>query len=272
MWGEVHLPKSGECNQTKMKLRVELDWRTTLATVLLLPTLLSLGFWQLERGDEKAELIARLEERRLEPPMSLAATMRLPTQDLADRQVVFTATFDEDNYVLLDNRLRDGRFGYEVVAFVSVGDASAGALIAPLNLGWIEGDRSRMTTPSPQLPVGEHRVHGRIYQSAGEAFLLGDNAFPVQRPAVVQQLTLARWEESMRETLGRPVFPHEVRALPTEPTAFSAEWAVVNQTPAKHRGYAVQWFTMAAALGLAFIFRSSNLATWLRHRLVSSGD
>ena len=106
-----------------MKLRVELDWRTTLATALLFPALLSLGFWQIQRGDEKAELIARLEERRLEPPISLTAALRLPTQDLADRQVVFNATFDGGNYVLLDNRIRDGRFGYEVVAFVSVGEA-----------------------------------------------------------------------------------------------------------------------------------------------------
>ncbi len=255
-----------------MKLRVELDWRTTLATILLLPMLLSLGFWQLERGDEKAELIARLEQRRLEPPMSLLSALRLPSEDLADRQVVFTAAFDENNYVLLDNRLRDGRFGYEVVAFVSVGEASAGTMIAPLNLGWIEGDRSRMTIPSPQLPTGEYRVHGRIYQAAGDVFLLGDNPFPTQRPAVVQQLTLARWQESMREHLGSSVFPFEVRVSPTDPTAFRAEWAVVNQTPAKHRGYAVQWFTMAAALGLAFIFRSSNLATWLRHRFLSSGE
>jgi hypothetical protein len=29
---------------------------------------------------------------------------------------------------------------------------------------------------------------------------------------------------------------------------------------------------MALALGLAFIFRSSNLAAWLRHRLVSNGS
>ena len=255
-----------------MKLRVELDWRTTLATALLFPALLSLGFWQLERGEEKAELIARLEARRLEPPMALTAALRLPTQDLADRQVVFNATFDTDNYVLLDNRIREGRFGYEVVAFVSVGEASAGTLIAPFNLGWIEGDRSRMTTPSPELPRGEHTVRGRIYQSAGEAFLLGENAFPTQRPAVVQQLTLASWEEAMQTEFGRSVFPFEVRALPTEPTAFSADWVVVNQTPAKHRGYAVQWFTMALALGLAFIFRSSNLAAWLRYRFLSSGS
>lgn len=248
-----------------MKLRVELDWRTTLATVLLLPTLVSLGFWQLERGDEKAGLIARLEERRLEPPISLLAAMRLPRQDLADRQVVFSATFDQDNYVLLDNRLRNGRFGYDVVAFVSVGGASAGSLVAPLNLGWIEGDRSRMTTPSPELPKGEHRVHGRIYQPSGEAFLLGDNAFPTQRPAVVQQLTLSSWAGAMQTQFSRAIFPFEVRVLPSDFTAFSADWAVVNQTPAKHRGYAVQWFTMALALGLAFIFRSSNLVAWLRH-------
>ena len=255
-----------------MKLRVELDWRTTLATALLFPALLSLGFWQIQRGDEKAELIARLEERRLEPPISLTAALRLPTQDLADRQVVFNATFDGGNYVLLDNRIRDGRFGYEVVAFVSVGEASAGSLIAPVNLGWIAGDRSRIITPSPELPKGEHTVRGRIYQSSGEAFLLGDNAFPTQRPAVVQQLTLASWGAVMQTEFSRAVFPFEVRVLPGEPTAFSADWVVVNQTLAKHRGYAVQWFTMALALGLAFIFRSSNLAAWLRHRFLSSGS
>jgi cytochrome oxidase assembly protein ShyY1 len=89
---------SVECNQTKMNLRVELDWRTTLATVLLFPTLVSLGFWQLERGDEKAGLIARLEERRLEPPMSLPAALRLPTDDLADRQVTFTGSFKAQDF------------------------------------------------------------------------------------------------------------------------------------------------------------------------------
>ena len=81
--------------------------------------------------------------------MSLPAALRLPTDDLADRQVTFTGSFKAQDFVLLDNRLRDGRFGYEVVAFVS-----ADALVVPLNLGWIEGDLSRMTTPSPELPNG----------------------------------------------------------------------------------------------------------------------
>ena len=57
-----------ECSETKMNLRVTLDWRTTLATVMLIPTLLFLGFWQLDRADEKVDLIARMDERRVLPP------------------------------------------------------------------------------------------------------------------------------------------------------------------------------------------------------------
>jgi len=51
-----------ECSETKMNLRVTLDWRTTLATAVLLPTLLFLGFWQLDRADEKIDLIARMDD------------------------------------------------------------------------------------------------------------------------------------------------------------------------------------------------------------------
>ncbi len=34
---------------------------------------------------------------------------------------------------------------------------------------------------------------------------------------------------------------------------------MVNVSPAKHRGYAVQWFTMAVVLLIFFFLRSSNI-------------
>ena len=73
-----------------MKLRVELDWRTTLATALLLPTLLSLGFWQLDRADEKAALIELIIEateakkvaaREEEDARAGSAAARISTRD-----------------------------------------------------------------------------------------------------------------------------------------------------------------------------------------------
>ena len=136
-----------ECSETKMNLRVTLDWRTTLATAVLLPTLLFLGFWQLDRADEKIDLIARMDERRVLPPITPFQAQQLRAEELADRQLAMNGTFTDGQYVLLDNRLRSGRFGYEVVAFIQ-----DQGLLVPLNLGWIQGDASRQTLPEVSLP------------------------------------------------------------------------------------------------------------------------
>ena len=37
------------------------------------------------------------------------------------------------------------------------------------------------------------------------------------------------------------------------------DWQVVNVSPQKHQGYAVQWFAMAAVLFIFYLLRSSNL-------------
>lgn len=245
-----------------MKLRVELDWRTTLASALLLPTLLGLGFWQLDRAAEKAALIDRLEMRRALPAITPQSAARLPDDERADRQVVMDALFTPKRYVLLDNRLRDGKFGYEVVAFVEVDQ-----LAVALNLGWVRGDPSRQVLPDIVLPDGVQTVRGRLYQPSGDAFMLGENLLPARLPGVVQQLTLLAWRDDLNTMLNQPMFPLEIRVGEFEPVAFDATWAVVNQTPAKHQGYAVQWFTMAAALALAFLVRSTNVWHWLRYRI-----
>ena len=176
-----------------MKLRVELDWRTTLATALLLPTLLSLGFWQLDRADEKAALIDRLEARRALPAITPQSALRLPGDERADRQVVMDARFTPNRFVLLDNRLRGGKFGYEVVAFAEVDQ-----LAVALNLGWVRGDPSRQTLPTIVLPSGVQTVSGRLYQPSGDAFMLGENRLPAQFPSVVQQLTLPLGKKSFK--------------------------------------------------------------------------
>ena len=196
------------------------------------------------------------------PAITPQSAIRLPDDERADRQVVMGARFTPNHYVLLDNRLRGGKFGYEVVAFAEVDQ-----LAVALNLGWIRGDPSRKTLPDIALPSGVQTVSGRLYQPSGEAFMLGENQLPAQLPGVVQQLTLSAWQDELQSQLDQPIFPLEIRVDELASVAFDATWAIVNQTPAKHQGYAVQWFTMAAALGLAFIFRSTNLLRWLRYRI-----
>ena len=60
--------------------------------------------------------------------------------------------------------------------------------------------------------------------------------------------------------------PYPVRIDDGQPGALAVDWQIVNVSPAKHRGYAVQWFTMAAVLAIIFLMRSSNLIELLRGR------
>ena len=52
------------------QLHLDLEWRTTVFTALLLPLLIYLGFWQLQRAEEKALLATAFAERQASAPGS----------------------------------------------------------------------------------------------------------------------------------------------------------------------------------------------------------
>ncbi len=56
----------------KPGLRFDLEWRITLFTLVMVPLMVSLGFWQLQRAQEKAHLAAAFEERQQQAPAPLS--------------------------------------------------------------------------------------------------------------------------------------------------------------------------------------------------------
>jgi len=254
-------------------LALNLEWRLTLFTLMLLPFLTTLGFWQLDRADEKAALGARYAQRIAQPPVSLTSLDQADMDNaagrlaLADRQVSFDAEFNAHAYLLLDNRQREGRVGYEVIAL-----ANTLGMVVPVNLGWVAGDPARRTLPEVQLPAGVVPIDGRIYVPTSAAYVLESADFPEALPAVVQTFDPASSASALLG-LASGIQPGAARLLPLEvriaaksPFAFRADWPIVNQSPAKHTGYAVQWFTMAVVLLIAFVWRSSNIAQLFKRR------
>ncbi len=239
----------------------DFEWRLTLFTLLLFPLLVSLGFWQLSRAEEKTALEARHAARSALPATTPLALMAMDVAERADRQLRFEATFSPDSYLLIDNRVQGGRVGFELLALMRSGE-----LVVPVNLGWIAGDPARRRLPDIDLPAGRLEIRGRTYLPSAEAYTLDDEAYPDTMPAVIQTFPANRWAGDIAAATGMAVFPHEVRIAPNSPFAMSAKWPVVNQSAAKHTGYAVQWFTMAAVLMLAYLLRSTNLWSLIRGR------
>ena len=146
--------KAVQFNRSLGPLRISGDVRAVLAGLVLFALLVNLGSWQLGRAGEKSALAARWEARAAMPAMAPEVLLSdAPSTEaaaaLADRQVRWQASFSADHYLLLDNRLHHGRAGYHVIAL-----AESDAGLIPVNFGWLAGDPSRRTTPTPTLPTG----------------------------------------------------------------------------------------------------------------------
>ncbi|MFN2327442.1 MAG: SURF1 family protein [Chromatocurvus sp.] len=246
-----------------MRLALDFEWRTTVLTLLLLPLLIGLGLWQLDREEEKRDLAAQFAERQARAAADLAG-LDPDRSDLAYLPVMLRGQFMPGQYLLQDNRIQGGQFGYEVIGLFRL---AGGAGYALVNRGWTAGDAARRTLPDVTQPAGEFDLRGQVYIPPDPPYLLAEQALPVDNwPRVIQALETGPLVPALERRLGAAVFPHAVRLDADQPGALSVDWKVVNLSPQTHRGYAVQWFTMAAVLLLFFVFRSSNLWDVLRHR------
>ena len=212
-----------------MALRLDLEWRTTLLTVVLLPILVSLGVWQLERADEKAAIAAVNAERAASAPASLAELSRLSPEELAYRRVEVYGTFVPDAVVFLDNQIRDGRYGHDVLG-VFVDEASGQAAL--LNRGWVPGDPARRSLPEVETPASMLQLVATVYVPPGQPYLLGEESFEnLTWPVLVQEANGRALRQSIEASTGMTLFPRELRLAADQPAGFRRDWPVVNVSP-----------------------------------------
>jgi cytochrome oxidase assembly protein ShyY1 len=242
--------------------KLDLEWRTTLLTALLFPGLIFLGFWQLDRAEEKSNIALREGQRAMAEAVSLADLDALAQDTLAYRKVTLSGYYVPEAVVFLDNQMRDGRYGHDVFG-VFFDEPTAQYVL--LNRGWVPGDSSRRSLPEIEVPSGELFLSATVYVPPGEPYLLAEDQFgALEWPLLVQTVSSSALRALLQNELADRLFTAELRLLPEELSGFRRDWPVVNVSPEKHRGYALQWFTMAAALLLFFVFRSSNILTFRR--------
>ncbi|MDH0749357.1 SURF1 family protein [Pseudomonas sp. GD03842] len=215
----------------------------TLAVIALLPVLVSLGCWQLKRGEEKRVMLAVYAARRTAPVLSAA---QLPdTADSVYRRVQVQGRFDGEHSLLLDNSTRDGQAGVELIQ--AFHDESSGLWLA-INRGWLPWP-DRRTLPAFDTPTQTLRLNAWVYVTTGSLYQLHSDPQSGSWPKLVTALEPA----SLWQDLRRDGFAHELRLEPG-PAAYRTDWPVVAMGPEKHVGYAVQWFAMAFALAGLYLY------------------
>lgn len=242
--------------------RFQWQWNGRLLAFCLIALLLTVtaGFWQLRRAEEKRELLATFAARAQQAPVTLAAVD--PHADNRYLRVSISGRPDRQHQFLLDNRMRGGRAGYEVLTPVQLGD---GGWVL-VNRGWLPRGPSRASLPElPPLPEQVDWI-GYLHAAASRAPVLGPEEPVAGWPHVVQQPDI----ELLERRLGRKLFPYPVR-LERSP-GFDTSWITTNLSPARHQGYAVQWFGLSLALMVLGLLSNSNLTELWRGRRRRHGE
>ncbi len=210
----------------------------TLFTVVLLPMVLSLGFWQLSRAEEKRAFESAYLDR-------ISALATVPSETVADFQrLKLVGAYEPGLDYLLDNQSRNGQIGYGVVSLFRTEDGR-GWLI---NRGFLPGDRARRSLPDITTPAGRVSLIGLVWPELGLLPVFGEDRWADGWPKLVQQIEVGRMAAPFENMM-----PVEIRLEAGQPGVFAAAPLMLNMSAATHTGYAVQWFGLAAALSIGFV-------------------
>ena len=213
----------------------------TLAMLAAVAVCVAAGRWQQDRMHGKEALAAQLDAATRMPPLALAGMPDPPSWPaLRYRQVAADGEYLAHGQILIDNKVHQGRAGYDVVTPLALADGRA----VLVDRGWVALGASRAAPPDVPVPAGAVRVHGRI-AVPGEGRPL---PAPEGEPGTVwQQLDPGRYGEAT----GLRVLPVVIEQTDAAGDGLVRDWPAPDFGIDKHRIYMVQWYAFAAlAFGL----------------------
>lgn len=236
----------------------------TIFIGLSMALFIRLGFWQLDRLEQKRSYNATLAARWQQEPFNLSQE-QLPADlsELEYRRVTADGYFDYENQLVLKSQVYRDAVGVALLTPFVMEDNRA-VLVAR---GWVPLDRSNpqfwpemeepasapmigLIRPSETLPNGEQSTPPANAQS--EWFRIDIPAIQAQMPYQLEPV----WIQQLPE-VARPVDQLPVREEPM---------ALDDST---HLSYAVQWFSFAVIAGFGYImfvrFRERQSALALRN-------
>ncbi len=235
-------------------------WMTSLAMagVLLFG---QLGRWQWHRAAEKRALAAAF------AASTAAAATELGTRPIAalPRYTLLRVRgrYDGAHQFLLDNIIRDGAVGYEVLTPLQLEDGR----ILMVNRGWLPlpGGRREplpdVALPSAQVegsaPISASvpaEISGRIDELPVTGISMG-RAPPDMGPSWPKRTSFPTAAQ-LGAALGQRIEPRELLLAAAEPMGYRRDWEPRGNGfgPSRHVAYALQWWSFGALTLFLYFF------------------
>ncbi len=222
-------------------------WAMCLLAFLGIGLFVNLGLWQLHRADQKKQLLAKEAIEASRTPELWLGDAR---EALPFKRIKFAGKI-LPQVLLLDNQYHAHQIGYHAISPVLM---PTGRVVL-LDRGWVPAGSSREVLPEVDVPDDILDLSGVIYMPPGKVWVLGSEFEKKQGDRVVIESIDFNL---ISQFLHKSVYPFIIRLDQNSPAGYVRDWVTVVMPPARHLGYAFQWFALAFVVLVIFIGLNSR--------------
>ena len=222
----------------------------SLIFIIFFTLFIKLGFWQLDRADQKKIINMAFVERQNQPPIPLnKETIQMPIIDIIWHHVTISGEFLNDKNIILDNQVVQEKAGFLIYTPFKILDSNKIILV---NRGWYPLSNSRNDVPNIPPIKGAQAIEGEINQMPSSGISLGkviteklnESSFRLQKMDY----------EVLSSLIGKDLMRYVVKLKkPIFDKTYVIDLGIPVPDSDKNYGYAFQWFAMAFTLFIIFI-------------------
>lgn len=221
-----------------------------IATIILVPVFISLGFWQLDRAEQKRTLHQSYLQNQSAEALSLNRynISKNNEENIVWRKVIANGKFNENIQILLDNQVQDNQAGYFVFTPFLLNNKNVWYLV---NRGWVPAGNDRSKAPPLKFEPGILLISGSLKYPQGTGILLGENVPEKLHQGIyrVNKIDLI----GIGKLIDKPLMPFVVRLDPESKGGYIRQWELPGSGETMHLGYAFQWFVLACLVFIIFV-------------------
>lgn len=204
-----------------------------VVTLIAVSIFTYLSVWQMGRSEERKQLRHEIVQRSSQAVSDFVpADIDLETDQY--KRYRLQGEFLNQHQLLLDNVVRNGEPGYEVITPFRLPDKS----LVLVNRGWITAGRDRRVLPDVKVMPGEQQIIVMLVKPRSAPVV---GAEPVESGIRWNYLDVAYY----REASGLKVPGYILLLSADSGTGYEREWPEIADKSGMHIGYAIQWGAFA---------------------------
>jgi len=213
-----------------------------LAALAVIALAVSLGNWQTRRAEEKLALGRDLDAAARHTVLALPS-LQVDARNYEFRHISARGEYSSQHTILLDNKVLRGNAGYQVLTPLRLTGSDMYVLV---NRGWVAAGLRRDILPQIRTPAGVQSVEGIAVVPSSRIFELAANT---EERSVWQNLVLARYTKWS----GLKLQPFVLQQTSDSADGLVREWLRPDTGADMHRGYAFQWYALAATALIFYV-------------------